>query len=235
MSRQAQDVSGLLLSNLRRQRSMYTFGGGTIGGVWRWRQPTTIERMQGITEPIPELDPKYRGVGPAGQNQLTGRETTGPRNQKEVYVIPAGMSNKQEYAWMKKEAEQKGIPYVEAPERWTKKGKDDKSFYNAQGQKFSGTLMGTGSYGGFGSDEYQALGKMSKAAREGRRESRKMARQAEREAPQEVPQEKEPPTAPEGYVYNRYGNLEPEEWYTIDEETGERRKKTLREYRASRK
>jgi hypothetical protein len=44
-----------------------------------------------------------------------------------------------------------------------------------------------------------------------------------------------PEPAPEGYIRNRYGYLEPEEWYTSDSKTGTTRKKTLQEYRKSSK
>jgi len=39
--------------------------------------------------------------------------------------------------------------------------------------------------------------------------------------------------APKGYIRNRYGNLEPEEWYTKDTQSGSLRKKTEQEYRGS--
>jgi hypothetical protein len=109
-------------------------------------------------------------------------------------------------------------------------------YVSPSGKRFSGTFLGDGNYGGvgrelgFGSDEYQARVQNRKAVREGQRQSRKTARQAEREAPKEAPQEQELPPAPKGYVYNRFGYLEPEGWYDKDEKTGDLTKKTERQF-----
>jgi len=203
----------MALSNLANQKTMYTFGGGTIGDVWQ-RNPITGEY---------ELRPQFRGVGPAGQRGLTGRETTGLKNQKEVYVIPAGMSNKQEYRWMKEEAKQKGIPYVEAPEKWTRKTEKDgeDGFYNARGQKFSGTLMGTGSYGGFGGGKPQSSQRSwdNYVERVGPRNPDYIARSgfrsmdsgggpqpAQRPAPQRTPTPRILPMPSGSYMSDQYGS-----------------------------
>jgi hypothetical protein len=131
-------------------------------------------------------------------------------------------------------------------------------YADPSGKRFSGTFLGDGDYGGFGTKETkrssyskkelekQQIALEDRVARDPRRQfgwgASDLANVEEREALQKLNEgsaraaaRANPKEAPEGYVYNRYGNLEPEDWYIEDEETGEVRRKTLQEYRASRK
>ncbi len=130
---------------------MYTFGGGSIGNVWRWNATPVIDQTTGITKPKGyELKPQFY----SGSSRLTGTETTSPipfEQRKKINVIPAGMGGRQEYQWMKGSGD-----WVEAPQKYTYKTEQEvgkrggAGFYDIRGNKFSGTLMGTGSYSGFG-------------------------------------------------------------------------------------
>lgn len=132
MAQQQRDIGAEDLARLGRQQYTYGFGGGTIGGnIWNWRQPTTMERLSGRNELIPELRPELRG---------------------RVNVMPAGRGSAQELQSMR---EAGGRPYVEAPELYRRgggKSQLDRSdqFYSTVTGRPMGTLMGTGSYGGFG-------------------------------------------------------------------------------------
>jgi hypothetical protein len=124
--------------------SFYSYGGGSIGGVWNYKK--TLNPFTGKYVDTPTLDPRFYAAGGGGRG-LTGTETVNPitfEKRQKINIVPAGMSGKQEYQWMKGSGD-----WVEAPEKWnydyTKGG-----FYNPQGKKWSGTIMGTGSYGGFG-------------------------------------------------------------------------------------
>lgn len=132
MAQQQRDIGAENLARLGRQQYTYQFGVGTIGGnIWNWRQPTTMERLSGRNELIPELRPELRG---------------------RVNVMPAGRGSAQELQSMR---EAGGRPYVEAPELYRRgggKSQLDRSdqFYSTVTGRSMGTLMGTGSYGGFG-------------------------------------------------------------------------------------
>jgi hypothetical protein len=88
--------------------SFYTLGGGTIGGdIWQTRMPNYAERALGKRDPVVELRPEFKP-----QYDRFGRRVGG------VTVLPSGAGGKQEMARLRKGAEQSGMPWVEAPEKW---------------------------------------------------------------------------------------------------------------------
>lgn len=146
-----------LNSIARQQRGggrMFTFGGGTVGGAWKWN-PTkmTDPATGGLRQRGYEMDPRFYAAGGVG---LTGKETISPipfEQRKKINVVPAGLGGKQEYRAAMGDGD-----YVEAPQEWRYQterelGKKGAGFYNPRGERFSGTIMGTGSYGGFGNQE----------------------------------------------------------------------------------
>jgi len=132
MAQKQEDISAQLLSNLSRQQSAYSFGGGSIGGnIWSWRQPNIFEIASGKTDLVPELRQELRG---------------------KVNVMPAGRGAAQELQGMR---EAGGRPYVEAPERFERgagTSQLDRSdqFYSTVTGRPMGTMMGMGEYGKFG-------------------------------------------------------------------------------------
>jgi hypothetical protein len=147
----------------RESGSMYTFGGGTIGGdIWQTRMPNYAERALGKRDPVVAIRPEFTYKPISDQDAFSGAAAA-----RVVDVIPAGMGGRQEF-WNSPEGKrikQRGR-WVEEPKKYVRgtgkslTGKygspvtDPDSFYDPQtGKKFSGTLMGTGGYGGFGQKE----------------------------------------------------------------------------------
>jgi hypothetical protein len=150
------------LQAMSKANSLYVYSGGGADKLFRMVPKTgSYGRTDSTTgkyvppEMVPVLKPQYIGVGPAGQKGLTGTETTGLKNRKSVYVIPAGVSDKQEYQWMKEEAKSLGIPWTAAPEKYVRgkgtSGRDRREqFYSEVTGRPMGTLMGLGAYDRFG-------------------------------------------------------------------------------------
>ena len=76
-----------------------------------------------------------------------------------MQVLPAGATSRQELRYLLEEAKRSGRPYVEASRTYTRGGreedrygriKDPFGFYDEQGRRFYGSILGGGSYGGHG-------------------------------------------------------------------------------------
>jgi hypothetical protein len=99
---------------------------------------------------------------PTWQMGAQGAELSPMARQLGVRVLPAGATSRQELRYLLEEAKRSGSAYVEAPEVYTRGGreldrygrqKDPTGLYNQQGKRFSGTFLGSGSSSGVGMDE----------------------------------------------------------------------------------
>jgi hypothetical protein len=133
-----------------RSQSMYAMGGGTIGGdLWDFPKSTSRAESSMFGEKKePTLKPQLQGK----INPLTGKREGG------VEVLPVGGSSRQEYSDLRDRLTRKGILYTEEPERFERgKGTSDndreEQFYSTVTGRPMGTLMGTGSYSGFGREK----------------------------------------------------------------------------------
>jgi hypothetical protein len=144
------------MESISKQQSMYVFGGGTIGGdIWNYRQPTTMERVMGRNEPMPELKPEFRGSPTSTQDWMSG---AAERRKIDLVPVVAG----QEF-WNSPEGrriKQRGR-HTKTPERFERgtgknQGDREEQFYSTVTGRPMGTLMGTGGYGGFGGDGPQS-------------------------------------------------------------------------------
>ena len=78
---------------LRESQSMYTMGGGSVGGqIW--------DRSGGISE--------------------SAQAASRARGKKGVRVLPTGAGSKQEMRYLKEEAEREGYDWVEAPKKYVR-------------------------------------------------------------------------------------------------------------------
>jgi hypothetical protein len=96
---------------------------------------------------------------PTWQMGAQGAELSPIARQLGVQVLPAGTTSRQEFRYLLEEAKRSGRPYVEAPEVYTRGGreldrygrqKDPTGLYNQQGRRFSGSFLGSGSSSGIG-------------------------------------------------------------------------------------
>lgn len=150
------DAGAEFLKKIRRKNAMYVFGGGTIGGdIWNWRQPTIMERLSGRNELIPELKQQYTGgASPYNPRGLSPMALSQQAEREKIDIVP---SNAGQEFWNSAEGrriKQRGR-YVRAPELYRRgKGASQNDsanqFYSTVTGRPMGTLMGTGSYGGFG-------------------------------------------------------------------------------------
>lgn len=142
------------LNNLAKSNQFYRYG---LGGGSAWTSKLALNLSSGkIESKTPTLDPRkyitpdspYRGFG--------DKRMMAPK------VIPAGASGKQEYKYLT-EGRKLGVDVVEAPEEF-RRGKGisqldrTDTFYSTSTGKAMGTLMGRGSYRGFGNDATKSTG-----------------------------------------------------------------------------
>jgi len=132
-----------------------------------------------------------------------------------VQLLPAGATSRQELRYLKEEAQRSGRPYVEAPTQYVLQR--DRRGLPMYINPLTGQTLGT-----MAADWAGGTGKKS--------EERKKEPTPKPSTNGRHQKEKQKEPAPEGYVRNKYGYLEPKEWYTEDG-----RKMTEQEYRESKK
>lgn len=142
--------------NIKKQNTMYAFGGGTIGDVWQKAPPVQDPITGKMREGGYKLKPQFANVASSLTSQdMIGRPPSGMKQQK-IAVLPAGAGGRQELSYLKKIAEEKNIPWVEAPVKYTRgMGTNDKfdrkdQFYSPTGQPMGSIGFWSAGYGGFG-------------------------------------------------------------------------------------